>query len=145
MSRAMFVTVLSRMSGESISGFPNGFSDVPDDAWYMQPCNWGAAAKIVSGIGNGLFAPNADVTREQMAVFLYRYAQAYGLAGSAAGSLSGYADRSSVSSYAREAMGWAVAKGYITGRSGSQLAPQANATRAEVATICARFTNSIAA
>ncbi|MGI5978439.1 MAG: S8 family peptidase [Oscillospiraceae bacterium] len=146
MSRAMFVTVLSRMSGDDVSGFANTFSDVPDGAWYAQACNWGASAKIVTGVGNGRFAPDTDVTREQMAVFLYRYAQAYGLAGSYNNSaLSGYTDRGRVSAYAKEAVTWAVSKGLISGRTSTTLAPQATAKRSEVAAILARFLNTVAA
>lgn len=146
MSRAMFVTVLSRMSGQDISGYGATFSDVPNGQWFSQACGWGAAKKIVAGNGDGTFSPYAEVTREQIAVFLYRYAQAAGVAGMTDKyALSGYTDRMSVSSWARDAMTWAVSKGYISGRTASTLAPQATAARAEVATITARFLNSTGA
>lgn len=142
----MFVTVLSRMSGEEVNGYAATFSDVPDGLWFTQACNWGAAKKIVAGNGDGTFSPYAEVTREQIAVFLYRYAQAAGVAGMTDKyALSGYTDRTSVSDWAKDAMTWAVSKGYISGRTASTLAPQATATRAEVATITARFLNSTGA
>ena len=146
MSRAMFVTVLARLSGDDLSTYQNTFADVPADAWYAQACAWGAAKNIVSGTGTNNFSPDANVTREQMAVFLYRYAQSRDLVGEyPVTPLSGYADRTAISSYAREAMLWAVSRGYITGRSANVLAPLSTARRSEVAAILARFVNSIAA
>jgi len=144
MTRAMLVTVLSRMSGETISGFTNNFSDVPSTEWYAQSCAWGATNGIVSGIGNGIFEPLGVVTREQMAVLLYRYAVHYGLVGTAydASTLSGYSDAGDISSWASEAMAWAVGNGLITGRSGGTLCPKASAARCEVATIITRFANA---
>ncbi len=141
MNRAMFVTVLSRLSGETISGYQNDFFDVPSGQWYAQPCSWGAATGIVSGTGGGNFSPLTAVTREQMAVLLYRYAMYYGLAdGSFEGTpLLAYADAGSVSSWAKSAVAWAVSNGLITGRSGGTLAPQDSAKRCEVATIISRF------
>ena len=88
-----------------------GFSDVPADAWYADAVNWAAANGIVEGFGNGQYGPEDDITREQLAVMLYRYA-----GGSAATvDLSAYPDASSVSSWAAEAMGWAVSKGILSG------------------------------
>ena len=141
MNRAMFVTVLSRLSGETISGYQNGFFDVPSSEWYAQPCSWGAATGIVSGTGSGYFSPLIAVTREQMAVLLYRYAMYYGLTdGSFDGApLSTFTDAGSVSAWAKSAMAWAVSNGLITGRSGNSLAPQDSAKRCEVATIISRF------
>lgn len=147
MNRAMFVTVLSRMSGENISGFPNSFSDVPNNAWYTQPCAWGSAAGIVSGVGNGEFNPEGSVTREQMAVFLYRFAELYGLDDGSYDKavLYSYKDRTEVSPWAKDAMAWAVDGGLITGRSGNTLSPRESAKRCEVATIISRFVNNSAA
>ncbi len=146
MNRAMFVTVLSRISGETISGFPNSFTDVPSNEWYTQPCAWGASTGIASGTGTGTFDPLGTVTREQMAVFLYRYATLYGLTDGAydAGALSAFTDSRKVSSWATDAMAWAVGNGLITGRSVSKLCPQESAKRCEVATIISRFGNKFA-
>lgn len=144
MTRAMFVTVLSRMSGENISGFPNMFSDVDGNAWYAQPCGWGAATGIVSGTGNGVFSPEGNVTREQMAVFLYRYANLYNLTDGAFSEsvLYNYSDRGKVSPWAKDALAWAVGNGLITGRTENTLCPQDSAKRCEVAAIIFRFLNN---
>lgn len=144
MNRAMLVTVLSRMSGETISGFANSFSDVPSTEWYAQPCAWGATKGIVSGIGNGTFEPLSAVTREQMAVLLYRYAAYYGLTGAAddESALAAFTDAGDISSWAKEAMAWAVGNGLITGRSASTLCPKNSAARCEVATVISRFANA---
>ncbi len=143
MTRAMFVTVLSRMSGENISGFPVTFSDVPAGEWYAQPSGWGFATGIVTGAGDGLFLPAQNLTREQLAVFLYRYALLYKLDDGkvSLSSLSGYTDNGKISSWAKEAMAWAVSEGLITGRSAKTLSPQDIAKRCEVATVITRFLN----
>jgi len=147
MNRAMFVTVLSRLSGETITGYTNSFSDVSSSAWYAQPSAWGATKGIVSGTGAATFSPLVSVTREQMAVLLYRYAIYYGLTdGSADTALfTSYTDGSKVSSWAAEAMAWAVGNGLITGRTGNLLSPQDSAKRCEVATILTRFINKYSA
>ena len=144
MNRAMFVTVLSRISGETINGFQNSFSDVPSGSWYTQPCAWGAANGIASGLGDGTFSPMGSVTREQMAVFLYRYAILYGLTDGASSSatLFTFSDKADVSTWAADAMAWAVVNNLITGRSETSLCPKDSAKRCEVATIISRFTNT---
>ena len=141
MNRAMFVTVLSRMSDEIISGFPNSFSDVPRGEWYAQPCAWGSTNGIVSGTGNGKFEPLGAVSREQMAVFLFRYATLYGLTDGSfdANAISAFTESGNVSPWATNAMAWAVGNGLITGRSAKSLCPQESAKRCEVATIISRF------
>ncbi|MBP8640450.1 MAG: S8 family serine peptidase [Oscillospiraceae bacterium] len=141
MNRAMFVTVLSRMSGETISGYQNDFFDVPSNEWYAQACSWGAANGIVSGTGEGMFSPMDSVTREQMAVLLYRYAVYYGLTdGSYNNStLAAFSDAKDISAWAKSEMAWAVGNGLITGRTGSTICPKDSAARCEVATIIARF------
>jgi len=143
MNRAMFMTVLSRMSGETISCFPNSFSDVSGYEWYAQACAWGASTGIANGTGNGKFDPLAAVSREQMAVLLYRYAKLYGLADGAydAEAISTFNDLGKVSPWATEAMAWAVGSGLITGRSPANLCPTESAKRCEVATIIASFNN----
>lgn len=141
MNRAMFVTVLSRMSGETISGYQNDFFDVPSSEWYAQACSWGAATGIVSGTGNGMFDPLGAVTREQMAVLLYRYAVYYGLTdgSSDASLLSAYSDAGDISAWADDEMAWAVGNGLLTGRTASTIYPKESAARCEVATMISRF------
>ena len=125
----MLATVLWRMEGQPAPTGANAFTDVAAGQWYTEAVTWAAEQGIVTGIGNGLFDPNGDITREQLAVMLYRYA-----GGAAAGAdLSAYPDASSVSSWAVEAMGWAVSNGILSGNEAGQLSPGGAATRAEVA------------
>lgn len=144
MNRAMFVTVLGRLSGEDVSGHTAGFKDVSPGQWYYEYVGWGVAKGITMGKGSGLFAPFENVTREEMAVFLYRYAENFGLLDGGEHSLPmGYKDVDRISEWAKEAMGWAVRTGLITGRTDTELAPRETATRAEVATILMRFIKTL--
>ncbi|WP_417181502.1 S-layer homology domain-containing protein [Agathobaculum sp.] len=119
-TRAMLMTVLARYAGEDTTG---------GATWYEKSMEWAKAKGVSDGTN-----PNADITREQLVTMLYRYA------GSPAvnGSLSDFSDAASVSSYAENAMQWAVANGIVNGSNG-KLNPQDNATRAEVAAILMRF------
>ncbi|MEG1477871.1 MAG: S-layer homology domain-containing protein, partial [Oscillospiraceae bacterium] len=94
---------------------------------------------IVMGYGSGNYGPNDNVTREQLAAILYRYAGYKGYDVSKTAALDSFTDGKSVSGYAKEAMSWAVGSGLISGRGNSTLAPTATATRAEVATLLVRF------
>ena len=141
MTRAMLVTVLWRYAGQHMEG-SNTFSDVPNGQWYTDAVAWAAYNNIVGGVGNNRFNPNGNVTREQMATILYRYAASIGIDTSARADISGYPDARNVSSYATDAMRWAVAMGLINGSEG-KLLPQGNATRAQVATILMRFIQNV--
>lgn len=139
MNRAMLVTVLYRMSGEQ-SKADAAFSDVAQDAWYAEAVAWAKTNGIVSGTSATQFAPNQNVTREQMAAILYRYAQYKGQETSTDQSgLEHFTDVNTVSSYAVPAMNWAVQNGLISGTSTTTLTPTGNATRAQVATILMRY------
>ncbi len=142
MTRAMLVTVLWRYEGEPKEG-KNTFTDVPDGQWYTQAVAWAAANGIVGGVGNGKFDPNGNITREQMAAILFRYAEKKGFDTSKRGDLSGFPDRGKVSSWATDAIKWAVAEKIIGGSDG-KLLPQGNATRAQVSTILMRFIENFA-
>jgi|GEM_PF-2036130 len=139
MTRAMVVTVLFRLSGDYAS-YENTFSDVDSGAWYEQATAWALAKGIVSGVGNNSFAPDISLSREQLAVMLYNYAKYKGLDVSLTDSsgLSGYADADSISTWAENAMKWAVSRGIISG-DGSNLDPDGTATRAQIAAILHRF------
>ena len=137
MTRAMLVTVLWRYAGEPAEG-ENTFTDVPAGQWYTDAVAWAAHNNIVGGVGDNKFDPNGNVTREQMATILYRYANGQDIDTSARADLSGFPDAGSVSSYAQDPICWAVAEGLINGSDG-KLLPQGNATRAQVATILMRF------
>ncbi len=141
MTRAMLVTVLWRYSGEPYGG-TNHFYDVPGGQWYTEAVAWAANNGVVTGVAEGRFNPNGNVTREQMATILYRYAKSMGLNVSASASLSTFADGYSVSGWAADAMRWCVAEGIIGGTNG-RLMPQGNATRAQVAAILMRFIENV--
>lgn len=145
MTRAMLATVLSRMAGVENGGPDAGFTDVPPDAWYASAVNWAANAAVVNGMGSGLFCPDINITREQMAAMLYRYAGSYlGRDVSARGDLSAFPDCGSVSAWAEDAVAWAVGAGLLTGYGDGTLGPGGTATRAEVAAMLQRFTALIA-
>ena len=141
MTRAMLVTVLWRYEGAPEAG-ANRFSDVPDGQWYTAAVAWAAENGIVGGVGGGKFEPDGNVTREQIATILFRYAQKKGTASAERGSLSAFPDASSVSSYAREALAWAVAEQIMNGSDG-WLLPQGDATRAQVAAILMRYIRNL--
>lgn len=138
MTRAMLVTVLHRLDGADASG-TNSFTDVLNGKWYTNAIAWASANGIVEGLSGNRFAPNAPIAREQLAAILFRYAKACGYDVSARAELTAYADAAQVSTWADDAMRWAVAAGLISGRSGAQLAPKGEATRAEVAVILMNF------
>lgn len=141
MSRAMFVTVLGRMSGVDASRYTNEqFVDVPSGSYYEGYVVWAAKNGIVQGTSETTFSPDAAVTREQMAAFLYRYAKYLGMDVSLMGTaeLTGFADAASVSDWAIPAVLWAVRYGIINGTD-KGLEPAATANRAQVAQIIYRF------
>ena len=142
-TRGMIVTILYRLEGEPDAAASN-FTDVASNMYYADAINWAAANGIVNGVSETSFAPDNQITREQMAAILYRYAQFKGYDVSASNSLTNYTDASQISEYATTAMQWANAEGLITGRTSTTLAPQGTATRAEVATILMRFCENIA-
>ena len=136
-TRGMIVTMLHRLEG-SPAALPASFRDVSAGAYYAGPVAWASANGIVTGTGDGLFSPDAPVTREQMAAILYRYAQYKGLDASARADLGRFPDAPRVSLYAAEPMSWAVGAGLINGSDGL-LDPAGQATRAQVAAIFQRF------
>ena len=145
MNRAMLVTILYRMEDEPDVTAANAFTDVPADAWYADAVAWASAHGIVDGVGESRFAPMRSITREQMAVMLYRYAQYKGCTLEAGADLSRYADAGDISAWALEALQWANAAGLITGRTASAIVPGGTATRAEAATILMRFLEDVMA
>ena len=142
-TRGMIVTILYRLEGEPDAA-ASSFTDVASNMYYADAINWAAANGIVNGVSEISFAPDNQITREQMAAILYRYAQFKGYDVTASNDLSSYTDASQISEYATTAMQWANAEELITGRTSTTLAPQGTATRAEVATILMRFCENIA-
>lgn len=139
-TRAMLVMVLYRMAGApDMAGRESSFTDVSADSWYGAAVIWASENGIVNGVGGGLFDPDASLTREQMAMMLYRFAGYLGSNTEKRADLSAYGDADAVSAFAQDAMAWAVAESLVNGRSAAELAPKAGATRAELATILFRF------
>lgn len=138
MTRAMLAVVLYRMSGSPAVTGTSPFRDVANDAWCADAVIWANQNNIVSGYGNGLFGTNNAVTREQIAAILWRYA---GSPSAERG--SDFADESAIASYASAAVDWARANGIVGGKEGNLFDPKGNATRAQVAAILMRYTNSI--
>ena len=139
MTRAMLVTVLYRAAGEpTVTGITNKFTDNKQGQYYYNAVLWASNMGIVNGATATTFDPDGNITREQIAAILYRYAGSP----SVTGSLSGYSDQAQVSSFAVTAMQWAVGSGIITGvTSGGKttLSAKGNATRAQVAVMLHRF------
>ena len=136
LTRAMLTQMLWNLEEWPAPG-DGKFTDVASGAWYRHSVNWAADKKVVTGY-NGQFMPNNNITREDVATILYRYVKQNGGDVSGKADLSGYPDASKVSSYAQEAMQWAVAEKLIRGSSGA-LNPKGNTTCAEMATIMQRF------
>ncbi len=142
-TRAQVVTVLYRLAGQPAADWANPFWDVPASAWFHDAVTWAWENDITGGVSSTHFGAGNAVTREQLATFLYRYAQDQGYDTSARADLSGYSDAGLVSSYATEALSWANATGLITGTTSTTLSPQGSATRAQVATILSRFCQDV--
>ena len=154
-TRAQLVSILYRVQGEptTVKGYELSklrapFDDVPRGQWYTDAIWWAKLMGVVSGTSATTFDPEGEITREQLAVILYNYTKQF-VPGSltATGSLAGFPDAASVSSWARTEMAWAVGNGLISGTgSGSvaYLTPQGSATRAQVAAILMRFEQAMA-
>ena len=142
-NRAMIVTILWRLEGQPQTEAAPSFTDVESGVWYTEAVAWAADQGIVKGYSDTVFAPDDTVTREQLATILYRYAQYKGYDVAAKGDLTTFTDGAKTSSWAAEAMEWAVGSGLLTGKDGGKLDPTGTATRAEVATILMRFVESV--
>ena len=128
LSRAQLTQILFNKEGRPAVNYPMNFSDVTNEAWYTEAIRWATSQGIVGGYGNGTFGPNDDITREQLAVMLWRYA------GSPAATDKElhFTDVDKASGYALEALRWAVENGVINGKGGGILDPKGLATRAQV-------------
>ena len=142
MTRAMLVTVLYRLEGEPAVTGRSGFSDVTIGSYYEAAVTWAADNGIVNGTSAVTFSPSENVTREQMAAILCRYAQYKQYGTSASASLSAFSDAAAVSTYAKAPLSWAVEEKLVNGTDG-KLLPRASATRAQVAAILHRFVENI--
>ena len=144
-TRAQLVTILYRLAGEPEPGGDSGFSDVAAGIWYTDAVAWAAENGIVNGVSDTEFAPGDDITREQLAAILYRYAACQGYDVSQRADLSGFGDASSISGYAQEALSWAHAQGLVLGFEDGSLRPQGTASRAQIAAVLMRFLAAVSA
>ena len=143
LSRAMLVTILYRMEGKPVVTAEDTFTDVPAGQWYTDAVGWANVCGIVSGYGEGIFGTNDSITREQIAAILYRYAQLKGYDISETAGLTAYTDAASTSSWAQQAMKWAISHKLISGTSSTTLAPSGTATRAQIAAILMRYIENV--
>ena len=144
MSRAMLVTVLYRMANPDKKSAEHNFMDVPANEWYSEAIAWASESGIVNGINQTQFAPSSDVSREQMAVIIYRFAKIMGYDVSDKADISTFADTNDISDFAFDAVAWANKKEIVNGTIDKTLSPKDTATRAQVATILMRFCENIA-
>lgn len=143
LTRGTIARVLFNLEGAA-SGAAATFDDVPADAWFADAVNWAAANDIVTGYGDGTFGPDNNITREQMATILYRYAQFKGYDVSVKGDLSAFTDGADVSEWAKDALSWCVGVKLINGRDNGTVDALGTATRAEIAQIFMNFCENIA-
>lgn len=140
LTRSMLVAVLYRLDGSPIVGANKQFSDVSADAYYADAVAWAKENGIVSGVTDEQFAPDENITREQIAAIIYRYAKYKGYDVSQGGmQIREFDDFGEISEYALDAMTWAVNCGLMQGKGDNKLAPQDLATRAEISAILQRF------
>lgn len=146
MTRGMLVTVLWRLDGETAPKTATTFTDVDVNAYYADAVAWAAGSGIVNGVGGNKFDPEGNVTREQIAAILFRYASLKGVDTAARADLTAFPDAEKTSAYAHDALSWAVAAELVKGtKEGSTiyLDPQGSATRAQVAAILSRYAQNI--
>ena len=139
LSRGMIVTMLYRLDGEPAVPGDAAFTDVPSDQWYAKAVAWAHQNKIAQGYEDGTFLPNKNISRSELAAFLYRYGQYKEYDTTAKAELSTYEDGSGVADWAKDALSWAIGSGLIKGRTETTIVPQGEATRAEAATIFSRM------
>jgi hypothetical protein len=143
-TRAMIVTVLWRIEGEPEVEDTTTFKDVKSGTWYSTAVAWASQNKIVEGYSSTQFGPEDEITREQFATILFRYANYKGYDTSHVGDIDSFVDAEHVSSYAEAAMIWANGAGLMNGREGNAIAPKGSAKRSEAATLIYRFDTLIA-
>ena len=137
LTRGMFVTMLAGLAGVNEADYPGSrFSDVAASAWYAPSVSWAASEGIVSGVGDGKFEPNRNITRQEMAVIMAGYLAWKGIDTTPGTEASAYniADLDDIAPWALESVCFCYEKGLLSGR-GTSFAPLANATRAEACVV----------
>ena len=141
-TRAQIAAIFYRMAGNPAVDGKNSFTDVPygpGTAWYYDAVTWAQQNGILAGYEDGTFHPDDPITREQLAMVFYNYAKFKGYNITADGDLSAFTDAGEISSWAQEAMKWAVGSGLLSGKGNGILDPKGTATRAEVAAMLHKF------
>lgn len=144
LSRGMIAQMLYALEGKPSVSSANNFTDVSSSDWYDKAASWAQSKGIITGYEDGRFGPNDPLTREQLALILYNYAKSEGHSTSTKADLSKFADDTSTSPWAQQAMSWAVGEGLLSGRGVNMLYPTGTATRAEVAQIMMNFCENVA-
>ena len=144
LNRAQAAQLFYNLEGKPAVTGGSAFTDVTSGHWAVDAITWAAQNDIVAGIGGNLYDPDSNVTREQFAVMLYKYARFKGYDLTAAGDLTQFPDAGSISSWAETALSWANGKGLINGNEDGTLAPGGTATRAQAASILANFDQNVA-
>ena len=140
MTRGMFVTALGRLANADVNTYAkSSFSDVKNDAYYMGYIEWANKNNIVTGIGDGKFAPDQSITREQMAVIMSNYAKTIGFTLPKVHAENIFADNAKINTYAKDAVKQMQMAGVVSGKNGNIFDPQGTATRAEVSAVLRRF------
>ena len=139
-TRAMFATILAVIDGSDLSSYTSSsFADVPTDRWYSSAIQWAYQNGYAAGYSNGLFGRNDNVTREQIALFLYTYSALNGIDVRARAVLSGYNDVSRIHDYAISAVSWAVDVGLISGTTTTTISPRDPVSRAQMSLIIMNY------
>lgn len=142
LTRGELATIIYRIHERPTTSYESKFPDVPEGQFYSVPVTWAHSYGVIKGYENGNFGPNNNISREELATMLYRYAEKLGNDVSVAGDISIFPDAGNVTDYAKNAMIWANGAKIITGDSG-RLNPQGTVNRAVGATMLSRFTNFI--
>ena len=143
-TRGMVVTILYRQEGEPAVSGSCAFNDVAEGRYYYNAVIWAQNSGVVKGMSPTVFAPEENITREQLATMIHRYAGYKGIDVSGRSGLADFRDASLISGWAKEAMSWANDAGLILGRSRTELAPRGTATRAEFVTVLMRYLETVA-
>ncbi|MGI5874959.1 MAG: S-layer homology domain-containing protein [Bacillota bacterium] len=143
-TRGMVVTILYRQEGEPAVSGSCAFNDVAEGRYYYDAVIWAQNSGVVKGMSPTVFAPEENITREQLATMIHRYAGYKGIDVSGRSGLADFRDASLISGWAKEAMSWANDAGLILGRSRTELAPRGTATRAEFVTVLMRYLETVA-
>jgi hypothetical protein len=141
-TRGMLATVIYRLAGEPTATGTNTFTDVLDNYWYTDAITWAEANGVVKGYSSEIFAPDRNITREELVAMLWRYAGSPAVDATLEAATA-FPDAGAVSGYAKEAFAWAISVGIVKGDDAGKLNPQSFATRAEVATVLRRYAEKV--